>query len=162
MKTSMIVVVGKNREIGFENKLLWDLPADMDHFREITTGHVVILGDRTFESIGKPLPNRTTIVITLNKDYKVPEGCYLVHSIDDAVAKAKELDPDGEVFVIGGATIYKLFLPITEKLYITEVDDAPKADTYFPDYSEFTKVVKESEVQEQNGVKFKFRDLERE
>jgi len=161
MKLSMIVAVGRNREIGFENKLLWDLPSDMAHFQKTTTGHVVILGDKTFESIGKPLPNRTSIIVTLNKNYQVPEGCYLVHSIEDAIAKAKELTPDDEVFVIGGATIYKLFLPYTEKLYITEVDDAPEADTYFPDYSEFKKVISESEIQEENGIKFVFKELER-
>lgn len=161
MKLSMIVAVGRNREIGFQNKLIWDLPTDMDHFKKHTTGHVVILGDRTFESIGKPLPNRTSIVITLNKDYQVPDGCYLVHSIEDAVAKAKKLEPDGEVFVIGGATIYKLFLPLIDKLYITEVDDAPEADTYFPDYSEFTKVVEKSDIHEESGVKFVFKELER-
>jgi dihydrofolate reductase len=162
MKLSIIVAVGRNREIGFENKLLWDLPSDMAHFQKTTTGHVVILGDRTFESIGKPLPNRTSIIVTLNKEYKVPEGCHLVHSIEDAIAKARELAPDDEVFVIGGATIYKLFLPYTEKLYITEVDDDPEADTYFPDYSEFKKVISESEIQEENGIKFVFKELERE
>lgn len=156
----MIVAVGRNREIGFKNKLLWELPEDMAHFKKITTGHVVILGDRTFESIGKPLPNRTSIVISLKKDYQVPEGCYLVHSIDDAIAKARELDPEGEVFVIGGATIYRLFLPHADKLYITEVDDAPEADTFFPDYSEFGKTVSE-ETHENDNFKFTFKELER-
>ena len=156
----MIVAVGRNREIGFKNKLLWDLPEDMAHFKKITTGHVVILGDRTFESIGKPLPNRTSIVITLKEDYQVPTGCFVVHSIDDAVSKARELDPEGEVFVIGGATIYKLFLPLTDKLYITEVDDAPEADTFFPDYSEFVKTLSE-EVHENDNFTFTFKELER-
>ena len=156
----MIVAVGRNREIGFKNKLLWDLPEDMAHFKKITTGHVVILGDRSFESIGKPLPNRTSIVISLKDDYQVPEGCYLVHSIDDAIAKARELDPEGEVFVIGGATIYRLFLPHADKLYITEVDDAPEADTFFPDYSEFGKTLSE-EVHETDNFKFIFKELER-
>ena len=160
MKISIIVAVGRNREIGFKNKLLWDLPEDMAHFKKITTGHVVILGDRTFESIGKPLPNRTSIVITLKTDYQAPDGCFVVHSIDEAIAKARELDPKGEVFVIGGATIYRLFLPHTEKLYITEVDDAPEADTFFPDYSEFSKIISE-ETHETDDFSFTFKELEK-
>ena len=160
MKISIIVAVGRNREIGFKNKLLWDLPEDMAHFKKITTGHVVILGDRTFESIGKPLPNRTSIIITLKEDYQAPEGCYVVHSVDDAIAKAKELDPEGEVFVIGGARIYRLLLPHTEKLYITEVDDAPEADTFFPDYAEFSKTISE-ETHETDNFTFTFKELTR-
>lgn len=159
MKLSSIVVVGKNREIGCNNQLLWDIPGDMAHFKKITTGHVVIVGDKTFESIGSPLPNRTTIIITLKEDYKAPEGCFVVHSIEDAATKAKELDPNGEVFVIGGATIYRLFMPLVEKLYITEVDDTPEADTFFPDYSEFKTIISESGVQDHNGLKYKFIEL---
>ena len=86
----MIVIVGKNREIGYKNKLLWDIPKDMSRFKKLTTGHVVIVGDKTFESIGKPLPNRTNIIITKNKNYKVPNGCFVAHSIDEAKAQSDE------------------------------------------------------------------------
>lgn len=156
---SIIVAVGKNREIGYKNKLLWSLPKDMAHFKEITSGHTVIVGDRTFESIGKALPNRNNIVISLNKDYLAP-GCVVVHSIEEAVNVAKKYENNGESFVIGGGTIYKLFMPLADKLYLTVVDDAPQADTYFPDYSEFKNVISEEEV-EDNGYKLKFLELTR-
>ena len=157
---SMIVIVGKNREIGYKNKLLWDIPEDMARFKKLTTGHVVAMGDKTFESIGKPLPNRTNIIITKDKNYKIPEGCFVAHSIEEVKTKAKELDTKGEVFIIGGGTIYKLFLPLIDKLYITEVDDAPEADTFFPDYSEFKKIIFE-ETHETDGLKFTFKELKR-
>ena len=159
MKLSSIVVVGKNREIGYKNQLLWELPADMARFKKITTGHAVIMGDRTFESIGSPLPGRTNIVISLKKDYKAP-GCTVVHSIEDSIECAKSSEANGESFVIGGGTIYKLFMPLIDKLYITEVDDALKADVYFPDYSEFTKIIFE-ETHKTDDLKFTFKELER-
>lgn len=157
---STIVVVGKNREIGFKNKLLWDIPADMARFKELTTGHVVIMGDRTFESIGKPLPQRTNIIISQDQNYQVPAGCWLVHTIEDAKAKAEKLAGDKEAFVIGGGTIYRLFMPLIDKLYVTEVDDAPEADTFFPDYSDFKNCLAE-ETHETDNLKFTFKELTR-
>lgn len=158
MTLSIIVAVGKNREIGYKNKLLWNIPADMARFKKITTGHVVVMGDKTFESIGRPLPNRINLIISLDTEYQVPEGCYLAHSIAEAKSQAEELDTTGEIFIIGGATIYKLFLPFCDKLYITEVDDAPMADTFFPDYSEFKNILFE-ETNESDGLKFTFKEL---
>ncbi|MEA1962984.1 MAG: dihydrofolate reductase [Patescibacteria group bacterium] len=157
---SMIVIVGKNREIGYKNKLLWDIPEDMAKFKKLTTEHVVVMGDKTFESIGKPLPNRINIIVTKDKNYKIPKGCFIAHSIEEAKTKAEELDNKGEFFIIGGGTIYKLFLPLADKLYITEVDDAPEADTFFPDYSDFKKVIFE-ETHETDDLKFTFRELTR-
>ncbi|MCK5510059.1 dihydrofolate reductase [Candidatus Parcubacteria bacterium] len=157
---SMIVIVGKNREIGYKNKLLWDIPEDMARFKKLTSGHVVAMGDKTFESIGKPLPNRINIIITKDKNYKVPEGCFVAHSIEEVKTKAKELDTKGETFIIGGGTIYKLFLPLIDKLYITEVDDAPEADTFFPDYSDFKNIIFE-ETHETDDLKFTFKELKR-
>ena len=154
---SMIVIVGKNREIGYKNKLLWDIPEDMARFKKLTSGHVVAMGDKTFESIGKPLPNRTNIIITKDENYKVPNGCFVVHSIEKAKEKAEELDTKGETFIIGGGTIYKLFLPLIYKLYITEVDDAPEADTFFPDYSDFKNIIFE-ETHETDDLKFTFKE----
>lgn len=159
MKLSSIVVVGKNREIGFKNQLLWDLPEDMARFKKLTTGHTVIMGDRTFESIGSALPNRKNIVITLNKNYKAP-NCEVVNSVEESVECAKKISDKNEAFVIGGGTIYKLFMPLIDRLYVTEVDDAPEADTFFPDYSDFTKVVSEEGV-ENDELRFVFRVLER-
>lgn len=157
---STIVVVGKNREIGYKNKLLWDIPEDMARFKKLTTGHVVLMGDRTFESIGKPLPDRINLIITQDLNYKVPARCFMAHSIEEARQMAEELDTKGEVFVIGGGTIYKLFMPLIDKLYVTEVDDAPEADTYFPDYSDFKNVVFE-ETHETDDLKYTFKELTR-
>ncbi len=152
---SIIVVVGKNRQIGYQNKLLWELPGDMKRFKKITTGKTVIMGDKTFESIGQSLPNRKNIVVTLDKDYKAPE-CEVRFSLEDVLKKYK--DSKEEVFVIGGGTIYNLSLPWADKLYLTVVEDDPKADTFFPDYSEFKNVVK-SEKGTDNGFKYEFIEL---
>ena len=133
----MIAVIGKNRELGCNNKLLWDLPEDMKRFKELTTRHTVVMGRKTFESIGKPLPNRTNIIITRDKNYKTP-GCEIVHSPKDIIKKNNKLN---NIFIIGGGEIYKLFLPYTDKLYLTIVQDKPKADTFFPNYSEFSNTI---------------------
>lgn len=156
---SVIVAVGKNREIGKNNQLLFDIPEDMQRFIEVTRGHTVVMGEKTFQSIGKPLPGRKNIVVTLNKNYKAP-GCETRYSLEEVLEEAKENKE--EIFVIGGGQIYKLSLPHADKLYITEVDaEVSDADTYFPDYSEFSKVVYERESQDDN-YKYKFLELERE
>lgn len=174
MTLSTIVVVGRNREIGCKNKLLWDIPEDMARFKKLTTGHVVVMGDKTFESIGQPLPDRINLIISKDIDYKVPAGCHIAHSIEEALSKAKELSQNppspnlergqggegNEIFIIGGGTIYRLFMPLINKLYITEVDDAPEADTFFPDYSDFKNVVFE-ETHETDDLKFTFKELTR-
>ena len=153
---SIIVVVGKNNAIGKNNKLLWDLPGDLQHFKKITTGHTVIMGDKTYQSIGRPLPNRKNIILSLDKDYKV-EGAEVKNSLEDVLRKYK--NSKEEIFVIGGGIIYKLALPFADKLYITLVDDSPEdADTFFPDYSEFKKVLSE-EKNEENGIKYSFLEL---
>lgn len=152
---SIIAVIGKNREIGCNNKLLWDIPEDMERFKKVTMGHTVIMGDRTYESIGRPLPKRKNIVVTLDENYKA-EGCEVKHSLEDVLKDVEKNDE--EVFVIGGGQIYKQSLPYADKLYLTIVDDVPQADTYFPDYSEFKKVLSE-EKKECNGIKYKFLEL---
>lgn len=154
---SIIVVVGKNREIGCDNKLLWSLPEDMDRFKKVTTGHTVVMGDKTFESIGRPLPGRKNIVVTLDKDYQA-EGVDVRSSLDDVLGEAKA--SDDETFVIGGGTIYGLALPYADKLYITVVDDAPEADTYFPDFSEFKNVIYKKDSS-QGDLKYTFFELTR-
>ncbi|KKR33558.1 MAG: Dihydrofolate reductase [Candidatus Falkowbacteria bacterium GW2011_GWF2_39_8] len=162
---SIICIIGKNNAIGRNNQLLWDLPTDMKHFREVTKGGVVIMGRKTFESIGRPLPKRTNIIITRDAEYKA-EGCTVVNSLESAFAKAKEVpsSSDGkyqnEIFIIGGGEIYRQALPLTDRLYLTIVEDEPEADTFFPDFKEFTKILHEEE-HEENGFKFKFIDLER-
>ena len=165
MTISAIAVTNKNRAIGFKNKLLWNLPPDLEHFKKITAGHTVIMGSNTFISLGRPLPRRTNIVITRNKNFEAP-GCIVVSSPEEAIARAKEEEKklngeDGEIFVIGGGSIYTQMLPYTEKLYLTIVDDKlAEADAFFPNYSEF-KITKESEDQTYNGIKYKFIELTR-
>lgn len=142
-RLSIFVAVDEKRAIGKDNKLLWNIPEDLKRFRALTTGHAVIMGENTYYSIGRPLPNRTNIVMTLNQELVLP-GCLVVHSLDEALAVAKEHEKE-EIFVMGGASIYKQFLPITERLYLTLVQGEHEADTFFPDYSEFSKVVSQEE-----------------
>lgn len=128
---SLIAAIGKNNEIGKGNTLLWSLPADMKHFKEITISHTVIMGRKTFESIGKPLPNRRNIVITRNADYK-KEGVEIAHSLTGALDLIE--DKNEEVFIIGGAELYKETIKIADKLYITHVEKEDKdADAFFPE-----------------------------
>jgi len=152
----MICAVGKNMSIGCKNKLLWDIPNDLQHFKKITLGHTVVMGDRTYESIGRPLPGRKNIVVTLDEGYQAP-GCEISHSLEDLLAESKKTEE--EVFIIGGATIYRLAMPYADKLYLTLVDDAPGyADVFFPDYSEFSKEISREE-HEENGFKYSFVEL---
>ncbi|MBU1062683.1 dihydrofolate reductase [Patescibacteria group bacterium] len=157
---SIICIIAKNRAIGFQNKLLYNIPEDMRHFREITTGHVIIMGKNTFHSINdNPLPNRINIIITRDKKF-LAQNCLIANSIEESIELAKKQNK-GEIFFIGGSQIYEQAIPFVNKLYLTIVDDKPKqADTFFPDYSEFKKIVirKESEL---NGLKFKFIELEK-
>ena len=127
---SLIAAIGKNNELGKKNALLWNLPADMKHFRETTSGHTVIMGQKTFESIGRPLPNRRNIVLTQDKNLKIA-GVEIVYSPEEV---ENLLDKDTENFVIGGGMIYKLFIDKADRLYITHVDASfPDADTFFPE-----------------------------
>lgn len=142
-RLSIFVAVDEKRAIGKDNKLLWNIPEDLKRFKALTTGHAVIMGENTYHSIGRPLPNRTNIVMTLNQELVLP-GCLVVHSLDEALAVAKEHEKE-EIFVMGGASIYKQFLPLTERLYLTLVQGEHEADTFFPDYSEFSKVVSQEE-----------------
>ena len=131
---SIISAIGKNNEIGRKNQLLWVLPADMKHFKETTSGHTVIMGQKTFESIGRPLPNRRNIVLTLDKNFKT-EGVEIVHSLEELDTLLKKTSKsEEENFVIGGGMIYKLMLEKADKLYITHVDASfPDADAFFPE-----------------------------
>ena len=126
---SIIVAISNNNVIGNENKLIWHLPTDLINFKKLTMGHHIIMGRKTFESIGKPLPGRTSIVISKNTNLKI-DGCIVVNSIKDAINISKA---DDEVFIIGGAEIYKQTLEIADKLYITRIYNDFNGDTYFPD-----------------------------
>ena len=141
MILSIISAIANNNEIGRKNELLWDLPIDMKHFRQTTSGHPVIMGQKTFESLGvadddtlgRPLPNRRNIVITLDKEFK-RENCEVVYSIDELDERLKQtMEDNEEAFIIGGGQIYKLFIYKADRLYITHVNaEFPDADTFFP------------------------------
>ncbi|MFP4023420.1 MAG: dihydrofolate reductase [Thiohalospira sp.] len=126
---SIIVAVSENNVIGKDNDLIWHLPRDLKHFKETTTGHYVIQGRKTYESYGKPLPNRTNVIITRDKDYTA-DGCIVVHSLEEALKKAEN---DSEPFIIGGGKIYEQALPLVDRIYLTKIHHSFEGDTYFPE-----------------------------
>ncbi len=128
MKRSIVVAVARNGVIGRDNQLPWRLPADMAHFKRVTMGHPIVMGRRTYESIGKPLPGRTNIVVTHDRSYKAP-GCVVVHSLDEAWRAAGDA---GEVCVIGGTTLFAETLPLADTIHLTEVEADVPGDTYMP------------------------------
>lgn len=128
MKVSIVVAVAENNSIGKNNQLLWHLPNDLKHFKNITTGGTIIMGRKTFESIGKPLPNRISIVVSTQKNFDA-KGAIVVSSLDVALEKCKNKD---EVFIIGGGEIYKYSLPFVDCIYLTKVHQNFEGDTFFP------------------------------
>lgn len=160
-KVSIIVAVaGSKRVIGKAGGMPWHIPEELKRFKEITLGHPIIMGRRTYESIGKVLPGRTNIVITRDQSY-LEEGIIVVHSLEEALRFAQNQSGNDEVFVIGGGEIYRQALPLADKLYLTVIDREIEGDTFFPDYSEFKKVVWQSEEQQSDGFKYRFLELER-
>lgn len=140
-RISIIAAIGKNRELGKYNELIWRISADLKRVKGLTTGHPIIMGRKTYESIGKPLPNRTNIVIT-RSGATIP-GCLVFSSLSDALAKAKEIDAE-EIFIFGGASVYAEALPFVDRLYLTVIDAEDRdADAFFPDYAEYTTVLSE-------------------
>jgi len=128
---SMIAAVAENRVIGNKNTIPWHLPADFKYFKETTLGKTIVMGQNTFKSIGeKPLPGRKHIILTLDQNYIAPENCVIAHSIDQVMELIKD---ELEVFICGGASVYQQFLPLSQKLYITEVHASPEGDTFFPE-----------------------------
>ncbi len=156
----LVVAISENNAIGKDNQLLWHLPADLKHFKNITTGHTIIMGRKTYDSIGKPLPNRRSIVITRQKDLHI-EGVEVVNSLDAAIALCK---PDEKVYVIGGAEIYKHALSFCQKIYLTRVHQYYEADAFFPELSleEWKEIDKIDHVtDEKNTIPYSFSTLER-
>ena len=139
-----IVVTDKQWAIGRSGDLLCSLPGDMKHFRTLTTGGTVIMGRKTYESIGRPLPNRTNVVVTRRKDYR-PEGCLVAGSLEQAVGL---FDPSEEIFIIGGAQIYAQAMPMADRLYLTEIDSDYEGDTRFPEWKreEWTLLSEERQI----------------
>ncbi len=126
---TMIAAIGSNKAIGKDNELLWHLPNDLKRFKKVTAGHHVIMGRKTFESLGRPLPNRTNIIISRNENYKA-EGCIVVSSLEDALAAAAT---DPNPFILGGAQIYTQAMPLADELDITLVKASLEADAFFPE-----------------------------
>lgn len=155
-----IAAIGKNRELGTKNQLSWRISDDFKRVKELTMGHPLIMGRKTYESIGRPLPGRINIIITRDPDYAA-EGCVVVNSIENALEEARKVE-DKEIFIFGGAEIYKLALPYTDRLYLTLIDDEdPEADAFFPDYTaDFMEVTRHG-VREHEGLKYKWVDFER-
>ena len=145
-RISVIAALGRGRVLGRNNELLWHLPEDLKRFKQLTLGHPVIMGRKTFDSIlaslGKPLPGRANIVVTRDETWHHPE-VLATYSLDEAFARAREVDQE-EVFIIGGAQLYEQALPHTDRLYLTLSDDEKVADVFFPPYETlFTKKITE-------------------
>jgi len=156
-KISLICCIAKNRGIGKDNKLLFDIPEDLKRFKSITMGHPIIMGLKTFQSIGRSLPGRLNIVLSKDK-IDIP-GVTVCQSIDEAITIASENDKV-EIFFIGGGSVYEQTITLADKLYLTIIDAEADADTFFPDYSEFKKIIYE-EKKESDKYKYRFIELER-
>jgi dihydrofolate reductase len=159
MNINIVVAIAANNAIGKNNKLLWHLPKDLRHFKELTTGHTVIMGRKTFDSVGKPLPNRRNIVVT-RQNIQI-DGCEVVNSLEAALELAKG---EAELDIIGGAEIYKQAMPLTNYIYLTIVHQDFDADTFFPeiDYSKWQELNREDhEPDEKHAFPFSFITLKR-
>jgi dihydrofolate reductase len=162
MKLSLIVAIAENYVIGNNNELIWHLPADLKMFRRLTTGHPIIMGRKTFDSIGKPLPNRTSIVITRNADLTI-EGCIMVNSLEDATLEAQKIETT-EAFIIGGAAIYELAIDLVDSMYVTEIHHPFEGDAFFPSINKDTwkEVAREKHFKdEKHAYDFDFVTYER-
>ncbi|MGZ3789905.1 MAG: dihydrofolate reductase [Bacteriovorax sp.] len=157
MIVSMIVAMGPKREIGFNNKLLWHIPEDLKNFKKLTTGKTMVMGRKTFESIGRPLPNRKSIVLTRDSHFHF-SGVDVIHDPLMAFDLALEHDEteESELMVIGGEEIFKLYMPYVQKIYLSEVDYSGPADAYFPALQGEWR-----EVESQKFEQFQYRVLER-
>lgn len=156
MIISLIAAMGKNRVIGKDNSLPWKLPEDMKRFKKLTLGKPVIMGRKTFESIGKPLPDRKNIILTKDKNYRA-EGCIIAHSADNALKAAKT---GKEIMIAGGEQIFREFLPKASRMYLTFIDKDFEGDAHFPKYNQAEW--KETKREEhQNDYSYSFVDLER-
>ncbi|MBI2613230.1 MAG: dihydrofolate reductase [Candidatus Levybacteria bacterium] len=177
MKVSIIAAIGQNRELGKNNKLIWHIKEDLQRFKSLTKGHPIIMGRKTWDSLPfKPLPSRTNIIITRDETFAPHEnhhkfsncksceglGLAVVYSLVQAVELAKNSPGSENVFIIGGGQIYKEAIEkgLADKLYLTLVDRTFDADTFFPDYSQFKKIVFEEE-HDSGGCKYRFLELER-
>jgi len=147
-KISLIAAIGTNRVLGKNNTMPWQIPEDFKRFKEITMGHPVIMGRKTYESIGKPLPGRKNIIIS-RTTIPIHPDVVMASSIEDAIEKGQFYD-ENEIFILGGGQIYEQSMGISDRLYLTVIDAAPEGDTFFPDYSMFSKVISEQKSKDAN------------
>ncbi len=162
MLVSFIVACDEKDGIGLNNRLLCHLPADLTYFKQTTTGHSIVMGRKTYESIGRPLPGRTNIVLTSDKNLRI-EGCVVVHSIEAAIDYARN-NNEKELFITGGGAIFKQAFPLADKLYITRIHHSFEADTWFPpfDKNEWTLIRNENHASdEKNAYGYSFEVYER-
>jgi dihydrofolate reductase len=163
MRVSIVVAVSENGVIGVDNKLPWRIPEDLARFKKITMGNTLLMGRKTFESIGRALPGRTSLVLTRDREYSPPEGVLVAHEIEEAMEKA----PGPEIFVVGGAEIYGQLLPRTDRIYLTRVRGYYEGDTYFRGLDQSQWTLSQStpsegctfEVYERNGDVYQPRPL---
>lgn len=165
-RLALIAAVADNGCIGVDNKLPWYLPEDLKYFKAVTSGKAIIMGRTTYDSLGRPLPNRTNIVITRNPAFTAPEGVRVVNSLDEAIALAEavaHINGDEEIVVIGGAQIYGLALPKTDRLYLTEVKKTVEGDAFFPPWekSDWQEVARQDHHYEPAALDYSFVVYER-
>ena len=152
-KITVIVAVSENLVIGYKNALPWHISEDLKNFKKITTNHSVVMGRKTFESIGKPLKDRRNIVISRDKALKI-RGVEVVNSLDDAICLTKD---ENEIFIIGGEQIYKMAMPISTNMHITKVHNNIKGDAFFPAFDENEwNILTQKDSETNEGLKFSF------
>ncbi len=160
MILSLIAAVSKNNVLGKDNQLIWHLPADLRHFKNITSGHTIIMGRKTFDSIGKPLPNRRNIVVTRQRDFQ-PEGCEVFNNLQRAIDACIG---EEEAFIVGGAEIYKQSMDAADKIYLTRIDKLFEGDAFFPEFSLSEWRLSKYErhhADEKNQYEYSFSEFER-
>jgi len=160
MNISIIVAIAENNVIGSNNQLIWHIPSDLKRFKSLTMGHHMIMGRKTWDSIGRPLPGRQSIVVTHNKEFSI-DGAKVAHSLSEAIELAKS---DNEIFIVGGGELYRQALPLANKLYLTKVHKAFDGDVLFPaiDYSQWRVVSSEKgKPTEKVGLEYTYVDLVR-
>ena len=143
----IIVAMAQNRTIGINNAMPWRIPEDLRHFKTLTMGHHMIMGRKTFDSIGKPLPGRTTVVVTRDRELKI-DGCIMAHSLPDAIAACAG---DEQIFVVGGAELYQQAMPLVDMLYITEIQQAVEGDAHFPEFNRDAWQEESREIRQQEA-----------
>ena len=153
-RISLVAALARNGVIGIENRLPWKLSDDLKYFKALTLGHHILMGRKTYESIGRPLPGRTTVIITRGGS-PAPDGCVVAHSISDAIAACKD---DEEIFFVGGADLYRQALSLADRLYLTEIQAEVEGDAWFPEFNraQWKEVSRERRTDEASGLEYHF------